>query len=145
MKKTSKIGVRLGRAVQPLTSMGFVFELVLINYISTYKSEINVFIIVFTNDFLDIFLPDEIPPAEQMKTAKALIAAGVELGYIKSDYKLVGHRQVRATECPGEALFKEIQTWDHYSKHPSSVSELIDVPELPVSVKAILLNSTSCS
>ncbi|KAJ0173086.1 hypothetical protein K1T71_011262 [Dendrolimus kikuchii] len=63
---------------------------------------------------------NEVPPAEQIKTTKALIAAGVEMGYIKPDYKLVGHRQVRATECPGDALFKVIQTWEHYSEHPSS-------------------------
>ncbi|XP_075983467.1 peptidoglycan-recognition protein LB-like isoform X2 [Anticarsia gemmatalis] len=85
----------------------------------------------------------EIPPARQLKTAKALIAAGVELGYIKPDYKLVGHRQVRATECPGQALFEEIQTWDHYSPFPNSVADLINVKELPDSVKENLIANTT--
>ncbi|XP_046964119.1 peptidoglycan-recognition protein LB-like [Vanessa cardui] len=67
---------------------------------------------------------NSIPPTEQLKTAQALIAAGVEMGYIKSDYKLVGHRQVRNTECPGNALFEEIQNWNHYSPFPSSENDL---------------------
>ncbi|XP_032527673.1 peptidoglycan-recognition protein LB-like [Danaus plexippus] len=65
-----------------------------------------------------------VPPSNQLKSAKALINAGVELGYIKSDYKLVGHRQVRETECPGDALFHEIQTWDHWSSFPASYKDL---------------------
>ncbi|XP_075983469.1 peptidoglycan-recognition protein LB-like [Anticarsia gemmatalis] len=56
----------------------------------------------------------KLPPAAQLETAKELIAVGVELGYISPDYQLIGHRQVSATECPGEALFNEISTWDHF-------------------------------
>lgn len=83
-------------------------------------------------------LPVELPPVEQRKTAMALIAAGVELGYIKPDYKLVGHRQVRATECPGDALFNEIKTWDHYSSYPNSHHDLLDLEEIPDFVKDII-------
>ncbi|RVE47454.1 hypothetical protein evm_007865 [Chilo suppressalis] len=61
----------------------------------------------------------ELPPKQQLETAKALIAAGVKLGRISSEYKLVGHRQVRDTECPGDALYNEIKKWDHYSDHPT--------------------------
>lgn len=67
---------------------------------------------------------DTLPPVGQMKSAQALIAAGVEMGYLKSDYKLIGHRQVRNTECPGEKLYKEIQHWAHYSPFPASVKDL---------------------
>ncbi|XP_050353194.1 peptidoglycan-recognition protein LB-like [Nymphalis io] len=73
---------------------------------------------------------NSIPSTQQLKTAQALIAAGVEMGYIKSDYKLVGHRQVRDTECPGNALYKEIQNWAHYSPFPSSVNDLSKVIEM---------------
>ncbi|XP_063896610.1 peptidoglycan-recognition protein LB [Helicoverpa armigera] len=83
----------------------------------------------------------EVPPAEQRKTAMALIAAGVELGYIKPDYKLVGHRQVRATECPGDALFNEIKTWDHYSPFPNSHLDLLSVEEIPDFVKEAIRNN----
>ncbi|XP_026501369.2 peptidoglycan-recognition protein LB-like [Vanessa tameamea] len=72
---------------------------------------------------------NSIPPTQQLKTAQALIAAGVEMGYIKNDYKLVGHRQVRDTDCPGNALFEEIQNWNHYSPFPSSENDLMKVFE----------------
>ncbi|XP_044737980.1 peptidoglycan-recognition protein LB-like isoform X3 [Chrysoperla carnea] len=62
---------------------------------------------------------DDLPPPEQLKTVKKLIQCGVENGYIRSDYILMGHRQVRDTECPGDALYKEIQTWPHYSPTPN--------------------------
>ncbi|XP_068623392.1 peptidoglycan-recognition protein LB-like [Battus philenor] len=55
-----------------------------------------------------------VPPKHQLETTKKLIAQGVELGYISQDYKLIGHRQVRNTECPGEALFQEISTWNQF-------------------------------
>ncbi|CAH2263540.1 jg10891 [Pararge aegeria aegeria] len=73
---------------------------------------------------------NSLPPTSQLKTAQALIAAGVELGYLKEDYKLVGHRQVRDTECPGDVLFNEIQTWDHYAPFPASADDLPEVEEL---------------
>ncbi|KAI8442179.1 hypothetical protein MSG28_005786 [Choristoneura fumiferana] len=73
---------------------------------------------------------NSVPPAEQLKTVKALIAAGVELGYIKPDYKLVGHRQVRETECPGQAFFDVVKTWDHWSPFPASHEDLVNVPEI---------------
>ncbi|CAB3220409.1 unnamed protein product [Arctia plantaginis] len=80
----------------------------------------------------------EVPPAQQLKTAKDLIAAGVQQGYIQPEYKLVGHRQVRATECPGTSLFEEIQSWDHYSPFPRSHKDLLNVTELPESVKKVI-------
>lgn len=70
------------------------------------------------------------PPAEQIKTVKSLIAAGVELGYIQTNYKLVGHRQVRETACPGQTFFEAIKSWDHWSAFPASHEDLVNVPEL---------------
>lgn len=78
---------------------------------------------------------DKLPPALQLKTTKALIAAGVELGFIKTDYKLIGHRQVRDTECPGDALYEEIKGWKNYSPFPGNVSDLVNVVEIPQSVR----------
>ncbi|KAM3963833.1 peptidoglycan-recognition protein LB-like [Aphomia sociella] len=85
----------------------------------------------------------KLPPAKQLNTVKSLIAAGVELGYIKPDYKLVGHRQVRDTECPGDALYAEIKKWDHYTPFPRSSDDLLSIKEIPESVKEIIRNSTS--
>ncbi|XP_034828319.1 peptidoglycan-recognition protein LB-like [Maniola hyperantus] len=66
--------------------------------------------IVLIGDWVSI-----VPPQIQLETTKQLIAVGVELGYISPEYRLIGHRQTKATECPGEALFQEISTWDRFS------------------------------
>ncbi|KAA5621313.1 N-acetylmuramoyl-L-alanine amidase, partial [Pseudomonas aeruginosa] len=47
-------------------------------------------------------IPANKPPQAQLQSVKDLIEAGVRLGHIRSDYKLVGHRQVTPTECPGQ-------------------------------------------
>ncbi|CAH0402749.1 unnamed protein product [Chilo suppressalis] len=57
----------------------------------------------------------ELPPSMQLETTKALIESGVEKGFIRPDYKLVGHRQVMSTECPGGALYEHISGWEHFS------------------------------
>ncbi|CAH2052125.1 unnamed protein product, partial [Iphiclides podalirius] len=57
----------------------------------------------------------KLPPGNELETVKRLISTGVQLGYIRPDYKLLGHRQVTPTECPGEALYREISTWDRFS------------------------------
>ncbi|XP_072934736.1 peptidoglycan-recognition protein LB-like [Epargyreus clarus] len=79
-----------------------------------------------------------LPTAEDLLIAQQLIDAGVALGYVSPDYKLIGHRQVRETECPGNALFKEIQNWAHYSPFPSTHEDLLQVKELSKSVKEVL-------
>ncbi|XP_018369939.1 PREDICTED: peptidoglycan-recognition protein LB-like [Trachymyrmex cornetzi] len=58
--------------------------------------------ICIIGDFTD-FLPDEIA----LKTLNKLIAYGVSLGKIRKNYNVIGHRQVRDTECPGEIFFKK--------------------------------------
>ncbi|XP_050677636.1 peptidoglycan-recognition protein LB-like [Leptidea sinapis] len=78
---------------------------------------------------------DTLPPAKQLQSAKSLISAGVDKGYINVDYKLVGHRQVRETECPGDALFREIQKWKYFSNFPASKSDLIHVKEIPKHIR----------
>lgn len=66
--------------------------------------------IVMIGDFVA-----NLPPASQIQSLKDLITAGVSQGYISPEYKLISHRQVAATECPGEALFTELSTWDHFA------------------------------
>ncbi|XP_068157890.1 peptidoglycan-recognition protein LB isoform X7 [Drosophila tropicalis] len=57
----------------------------------------------------------ELPPQNMLQAAKDLIAFGVAKGYIDPAYKLLGHRQVRDTECPGGRLFEEISSWPHFT------------------------------
>lgn len=37
-------------------------------------------------------------------------------GYILPNYTIQGHRQVVDTTCPGDALFQEITSWEHFTK-----------------------------
>jgi hypothetical protein len=65
----------------------------------------------------------ELPPEWQLEAVHQLVEYGVEQGFIQEDYKLLGHRQVRDTECPGDRLFNEITTWEHFSETPKSTKE----------------------
>ncbi|XP_063708503.1 peptidoglycan-recognition protein LB [Culicoides brevitarsis] len=59
-----------------------------------------------------------LPPKAMLQAVQDLIEYGVQNGNIEEDYKLLGHRQVRDTECPGERLFDEIKTWPHWAEEP---------------------------
>lgn len=72
----------------------------------------------FAASFMGNFMT-HLPNAASMNAVKALIACGVQKGYISPSYHLYGHRDVGSTECPGDQLYKEIQSWPHYSHtHP---------------------------
>lgn len=49
-----------------------------------------------------------------LEATKSLIAHAINSGYLSPDYILHGHRQVRATICPGDALYNEIKSWPHF-------------------------------
>ncbi|XP_068623432.1 peptidoglycan-recognition protein LB-like [Battus philenor] len=55
------------------------------------------------------------PPKAMLKSTKKLISVGVKNGSLSPTYKLVGHSQIMATECPGTALLNIISTWDHFT------------------------------
>ena len=59
---------------------------------------------------------DQAPSSEMLQLGKDLIAKAVSDGYLKSDYTLLGHRQTKATACPGKKLFDEIKTWPHWKQ-----------------------------
>ncbi|CAD6996300.1 unnamed protein product [Ceratitis capitata] len=59
---------------------------------------------------------DELPPAPMLDVAQDFIKYSVESGHLRKDYILHGHRQVRSTECPGNALYAEITMWPHWQK-----------------------------
>jgi peptidoglycan-recognition protein LB len=54
-----------------------------------------------------------------LTATKALISASLKNGILATSYKLLGHRQVRNTECPGQRLFEEITSWGHFSSSPA--------------------------
>lgn len=60
-----------------------------------------------------------LPPDRQIQAAKQLIQQGVQKGFIHKNYKLFAHRQLSSTQSPGEALYKNIKTWPHWSSTPN--------------------------
>lgn len=74
-------------------------------------------------------LVDELPPEKMLEAAQSLITFGIHKGYIAKDYQLIGHRQVRDTSCPGERLYKEIQTWKHYVPSPHYNQDVNEIPD----------------
>lgn len=58
----------------------------------------------------------KIPPSlKQLHAAKWLIEEGVLIKKIDPNYRLYGHRQLIPTISPGDALYKIIQKWPHWS------------------------------
>ncbi|XP_069622922.1 N-acetylmuramoyl-L-alanine amidase isoform X2 [Ranitomeya imitator] len=47
----------------------------------------------------------------------------VRSGYILPNYTIQGHRQVVNTTCPGDALFQEITSWEHFIKESTESKE----------------------
>ncbi|XP_056609265.1 peptidoglycan recognition protein 6 [Triplophysa dalaica] len=41
----------------------------------------------------------------------------VDAGGLSSSYSLYGHRQATSTDCPGNTLYQEIQSWEHYKSY----------------------------
>ena len=36
------------------------------------------------------------------------------MGKIADDYNILGHRQTSDTDCPGDVLYRTIQTWENW-------------------------------
>ncbi|XP_015505524.1 N-acetylmuramoyl-L-alanine amidase [Parus major] len=47
-----------------------------------------------------------------------LLPCAVRSGHIRPDFTLHGHRQLGHTDCPGNALFQEIQSWPGFQGTP---------------------------
>lgn len=69
--------------------------------------------ISFIGTFMNI-----LPTDNQLLACKRLIERGVQLGYVRKDYKLVGARQLQTTQSPGTKLFEELKKWPHWSETP---------------------------
>uniref|UniRef100_A0A673KKV9 N-acetylmuramoyl-L-alanine amidase-like n=1 Tax=Sinocyclocheilus rhinocerous TaxID=307959 RepID=A0A673KKV9_9TELE len=44
-------------------------------------------------------------------------SCAVNGGRLSSSYSLYGHRQATSTDCPGNAFYREIQTWERYQSY----------------------------
>ncbi|XP_067891832.1 peptidoglycan recognition protein 1-like [Heterodontus francisci] len=55
------------------------------------------------------------PNSHALNAAQSLIQCSASRGYLSSRYILKGHRQLRATECPGNKLYEIIKTWPRWA------------------------------
>ncbi|CAL8105796.1 unnamed protein product [Calicophoron daubneyi] len=56
------------------------------------------------------------PTKASLKAVRAVIKQAVKRGYLTRTYKLLGHRDVGNTSCPGDAFYEIIKTWPHYGR-----------------------------
>ncbi|XP_017956453.2 peptidoglycan-recognition protein LC isoform X5 [Drosophila navojoa] len=60
------------------------------------------------------------PTDAQLYACQKLLEEGVRLKKLAPDYDLYGHRQLSATESPGDVLYRIIQSWPHWTnKRPT--------------------------
>lgn len=60
---------------------------------------------------------DQSTPTEaQLRAGQLLVAQGVRLNKLSPNYQIYGHRQLIATQSPGDNLYKIIKTWPHFAK-----------------------------
>ncbi|XP_055607784.1 peptidoglycan-recognition protein LB-like isoform X1 [Uranotaenia lowii] len=69
----------------------------------------------------------ELPSPKMLEATKDLIQYGLHNKLISANYTLIGHRQTRPTECPGDRLYQEIQSWPHYSP----MEDVVDPNSIP--------------
>ncbi|XP_076072397.1 peptidoglycan-recognition protein SC2-like [Mytilus galloprovincialis] len=67
----------------------------------------------FGISFIGNFMTLE-PNTVALNAAKALIQCGINNGKISTSYYLYGHRDTKATKCPGDKLYDMIKLWPHY-------------------------------
>lgn len=53
-------------------------------------------------------------PEKQLMAARQLIEDGIKQSKIHPDYALYGHRQLKDTLSPGDALYEQIISWPHW-------------------------------
>lgn len=52
---------------------------------------------------------------------RELMSFAVQKNALANNYTLLGHRQTRITECPGDRLYQEISRWTHFGSNYSVV------------------------
>lgn len=61
---------------------------------------------------------EDLPSVSALSAAKQLISCGVRLKELDENYKLMGGRQLIATQSPGLELYSEIQDWNNWAAQP---------------------------
>ncbi|XP_059476471.1 peptidoglycan-recognition protein SB1-like [Neocloeon triangulifer] len=70
--------------------------------------------VCFIGDF-----SDRLPNETALAALRSLIKCSISSNFLMNNYTMLGHRQAKATLCPGDALFKEISQWPHWKSTPA--------------------------
>lgn len=66
--------------------------------------------VAFIGDYTSV-----LPSGQSLELVRnKFTTCAVRLGNLVSSYIVHGHRQAKPTACPGDALYQEIQTWEHF-------------------------------
>ncbi|XP_036027287.1 N-acetylmuramoyl-L-alanine amidase [Onychomys torridus] len=58
-----------------------------------------------------------LPSDAALNTVRDVLpSCAIRAGHLQPDYKLLGHRQLVHTDCPGNALFNLLRTWPHFTE-----------------------------
>lgn len=58
-----------------------------------------------------------LPTEAALRTVREVLpSCALRAGLLRPDYELLGHRQLVATDCPGDALFGLLRTWPHFTE-----------------------------
>ncbi|XP_041970834.1 peptidoglycan recognition protein-like [Aricia agestis] len=66
---------------------------------------------------------DDTPTVKMLEAAQNLLQCGVDGGHLSPKYRLVGHKQLIATESPGQKLYREIRRWPNFLADVSSIKK----------------------
>lgn len=99
---------------------------------------ISLYEFVFIIRYLDIrystIFADFLPNAAALRAINSLISCGVSLGKIHRDYNVIGHRQARATLCPGDAFYKYVMKLPNWTSHPTPEKPHTTTTDAPTQV-----------
>lgn len=58
-----------------------------------------------------------LPSDAALKTVRDVLpSCAIRSGHLLPDYKVLGHRQLVHSDCPGNALFNLLRTWPHFTE-----------------------------
>lgn len=75
---------------------------------------------------------DFLPNSAALNTLDALIACGISLGKISDKYNVIGHRQTRNTECPGESFYEYVINLPRWTANPIPIYSTTTTTEVTV-------------
>lgn len=79
--------------------------------------------IAFIGTFINVT-----PKKKQLWAAKRLMEEGVRLHKLHADYHIYAHRQLSATESPGEKLFQLMKLWPRFTEDVTALRLLNEEP-----------------